>query len=179
MRMVAESAHGDQTRDTHQINDVRYQLIERRGNGGADSIRMEGTQGALMGSTYSTCPPDDRHWELRAARIDIDTDSGFGTARNATIRVGKVPVLYVPWFKFPIDDRRVTGLLYPNIGQSSRNGFDWRQPIYINLAPNYDMTLEPRLMTKRGLMLNTEGSDEPTSELQSLMRNTYDVFCLK
>src|SRR3546814_1285273 len=105
MRMVAESAHGDQTRDTHEIDDVRYQLIERRGNGGADSIRMEGTQGALMGSTYSTCPPDDRHWELRAARIDIDTDSGFGTARNATIRVGKVPVLYVPWFKFPIDDR--------------------------------------------------------------------------
>src|SRR3546814_8572797 len=110
MRKVAESTNGDQTRDPHQINDVRYQLIERRGNGGADSIRMEGTQGALMGSTYSTCPPDDRHWELRAARIDIDTDSGFGTARNATIRVGKVPVLYVPWFKFPIDDRRVTGL---------------------------------------------------------------------
>ncbi|MFC3715006.1 LPS assembly protein LptD [Luteimonas soli] len=156
MRMVAESAHGNQNADTHQINDVRYQLIERRGNGGADSIRMEGTQGALMGSTYSTCPPNDRHWELRADQIDIDTDSGFGTARNATIRVGKVPVLYVPWFKFPIDDRRVTGLLYPNISQSNRNGFDWRQPIYINLAPNYDMTLEPRLMTKRGLMLNTE-----------------------
>jgi len=156
MRMVAESAQGDQARDTHEINDVRYQLIERRGNGGADSIRMEGTQGALMGSTYSTCPPSDRHWELRAARIDIDTDSGFGTARNATIRVGKVPILYMPWFKFPIDDRRVTGLLYPNISQSNRNGFDWRQPIYLNLAPNYDMTLEPRLMTKRGLMLNTE-----------------------
>src|SRR3546814_6100702 len=50
----------------------------------------------------------------------------------------------------------MTGLLYPNIVESSRNGFDWRPPIYINLAPNYDMTLEPRLMTKRGLMLNTE-----------------------
>ncbi|HZW17485.1 MAG TPA: LptA/OstA family protein, partial [Luteimonas sp.] len=156
MRMIAERAHGDQTNDTHQIDDVRYQLIERRGNGGAQTIRMQGTQGKLVGSTYSTCPPSDRHWELRADEIDIDTDSGFGTARNATIRVGKVPVLYVPWFKFPIDDRRVTGLLYPNVGQSNRNGFDWRQPIYINLAPNYDMTLEPRLMTKRGLMLDTE-----------------------
>ena len=156
MRMVAERAHGDQGADTHQIDNVRYQLIERRGNGGAQTIRMEGTQGKLVGSTYSTCPPNDRHWELRAAQIDIDTDSGFGTARNATIRVGKVPVLYVPWFKFPIDDRRVTGLLYPNVSQSNRNGFDWRQPIYLNLAPNYDMTLEPRLMTKRGLMLNTE-----------------------
>jgi len=156
MRMVAESVHGDQANDVHEVDNVRYQLIERRGNGGAETIRMEGTQGRLVGSTYSTCPPNDRHWELRADQIDIDTDSGFGTARNATIRVGKVPVLYVPWFKFPIDDRRVTGLLYPNISQSNRNGFDWRQPIYLNLAPNYDMTLEPRLMTKRGLMLDTE-----------------------
>src|SRR3546814_20297581 len=86
MRMVAESAHGDQTRDTHQINDVRYQLIERRGNGGADSIRMEGTQGALMGSTYSTCPPDDRHWALRAARIDNHTPPGCRTEERG---VGK------------------------------------------------------------------------------------------
>ncbi len=156
MRMVAERAHGNQDTDTHQVDHVRYQLTERRGNGGADSIRMNGTKGALLESSYSTCPPEDRHWELRAQRIDIDTDSGFGTARNATIRVGKVPVLYMPWFKFPIDDRRVTGLLYPNIGQSGRNGFDWRQPIYLNLAPNYDMTLTPRLMTKRGLMLDTE-----------------------
>src|SRR5690606_35003986 len=154
--MGAGGAEGGPARDPHEVNDGRYPLIERRGNGGADSIRMEGTQGALMGSTYSTCPPSDRHWELRAARIDIDTDSGFGTARNATIRVGKAPILYMPWFKFPIDDRRVTRLLYPNISQSNRNGFDWRQPIYINLAPNYDMTLEPRLMTERGLMLNTE-----------------------
>lgn len=156
MRMVADRAQGDQTADTHQIDNVRYQLVERRGNGGAESIRMAGTQGALMGSTYSTCPPSDRSWELRAQRIDIDTDSGFGTARNATIRIGKVPVLYVPWFKFPIDDRRVTGLLYPDIRQSGRDGLDWRQPIYLNLAPNYDMTLEPRLMTNRGLVLGAE-----------------------
>ena len=156
MRMIADRAQGDQSNDTHKVDHVRYQLIDRRGNGGADTIQMAGTKGALLGSTYSTCPPNDRHWELRAQRIDIDTDAGFGTAHNATIRVGKIPVLYMPWFKFPIDDRRLTGLLYPSISQSGRNGFDWRQPIYLNLAPNYDMTLEPRLMSKRGLMLDTE-----------------------
>src|SRR3546814_5085215 len=31
MRMAAESANGDQTRDTNQIHDVRYKLIERIG----------------------------------------------------------------------------------------------------------------------------------------------------
>ena len=156
MRLMAERLEGDQEADTHRVDNVTYQLTERRGNGGAERIEMKGAQGALYGSTYSTCPPDDRWWELRAERIDIDNDEGQGIARNATLRLGRVPVLYVPVFAFPTDNRRKTGLLYPSISYSSRNGFDWRQPIYFNLAPHYDLTLEPRLMTRRGLLLNTE-----------------------
>lgn len=156
MRLVAERAEGDQNADTHKIEDVRYQLASRRGNGAAERLEMQGSQGALIGSTYSTCPPESRLWELRAQRIDVDTEKGMGVARNATLRIGKVPVLYVPWFMFPIDDRRRTGLLYPSIGMSSRDGVEWKQPIYLNLAPNYDMTLTPRLFSKRGLMLGAE-----------------------
>ncbi len=153
MRLVADKAEGNQESDTHDISNVRYQLVSRRGNGGASHIEMHGAEGALYGATYSTCPPDARSWELRAQRIDVNTDTGMGLAHNATLRVGKVPVLYVPWFPFPIDNRRRSGLLYPGIGSSSRNGFDYRQPIYLNLAPNYDATITPRLMTDRGLQL--------------------------
>lgn len=77
---------------------------------------------------------------MRAPEIDVDNEEGFGTARNAVLQIGKVPVLYFPWFKFPIDDRRQTGLLFPQFGLSGRNGFDYLQPIYLNLAPNYDAT---------------------------------------
>ncbi len=153
MRIIAARARGDQKTDTHKIEDLQYQLVSRRGNGGADSIDLTGAQGRLNGSTYSTCDPSQRVWELRSSRIDVDTDKGWGTARGATIRIGKVPVLYVPYLKFPIDDRRHTGLLYPAIGTSGRNGFDYRQPIYLNLAPNYDATLTPRIMSSRGLSL--------------------------
>ena len=156
MRIVAERLEGNQDEDTHSIEKVRYQLIEQRGSGGAERADLAGDQGSLHSSTYSTCPPSERLWELRSRQIDIDMEEGFGTARGATLHLGKVPVLYVPWFKFPIDDRRKTGLLYPAISYNSRNGFDWRQPIYLNLAPNYDMTLQPRFMGRRGLMLGTE-----------------------
>src|SRR3546814_9428409 len=74
-----------------------------------------------------------------------------------SLRVGKVPVLYVPWFPFPIDNRRRTGLLYPGIGSSGRNGFDYRQPIYLNLAPNYDATITPRWMSKPGFQMDEIG----------------------
>lgn len=156
MRLVADRGEGNQNTDTHNLQDVQYQLMSRRGNGGAEHIEMQGVHGSLFGSTYSTCPPDDRNWELRAERIDVNTDAGLGIAHNATLRVGRIPVLYVPWFEFPIDDRRRTGLLYPAVTLSGKNGFDWRQPIYINLDPSYDMTLIPRLMTDRGFQLGTE-----------------------
>lgn len=157
MRLIAARAAGSQAEDRHKLEDIRYQLLRRRGNGGAESIEMIGSVGRMRRSTYSTCPPGEgRLWELRAGDIEVDTEEGIGTARNATLRLGKVPVLYLPWFRFPVDDRRRTGLLYPTIGTSGRNGFDWSQPIYLNLAPNMDATLEPRLMTQRGLQLGGE-----------------------
>ena len=156
LRMVAARAEGNQATDTHVIHDLDYQLLSRRGNGGADSVTLAGELGTLRGATYSTCPPEARQWELRARQIDIDTEEGMAIARGATLRVGKVPVLYMPWFMFPTDERRRTGLLFPSISNSSRNGFDWRQPIYLNLAPNYDLTLNPRLMTSRGVQLGAQ-----------------------
>jgi len=156
IRMVAKRAEGNQEADTHKISDIRYQLVSRRGNGGAESIDLQGSVGQMHRSTYTTCDPSQPVWTLAAPQIEVDNDEGFGTARNAVLRIGKVPVLWAPYFKFPIDDRRQTGLLYPQIGLSGRNGFDYAQPIYFNLAPNYDDTLTPRYMSKRGLMLDNE-----------------------
>jgi LPS-assembly protein len=156
MRVLADRAEGSQKDDTHRIEDVRYQLTERRGNGGADRIELKGDQGTLVRSTYSTCSPSQRAWELRAREIDIDSAGGMGVAHGATLRIGNVPVMYMPWFLFPVDDRRRSGLLYPSLSLSGRNGFDWKQPIYLNLAPNYDATLYPRIMTDRGQALGGE-----------------------
>lgn len=156
LRMTAARAEGDQAKDVHTIHDLDYQLLANRGNGGAERVTLTGDIGSLHGATYSTCAPDARHWELRANRIDIDTEKGMAVARGATLRVGQVPIIYLPWFMFPTDERRRTGLLFPSVSNSSRNGLDWKQPIYLNLAPNYDATLNPRLMTNRGVQLGAQ-----------------------
>ncbi|PJK11204.1 LPS-assembly protein LptD [Lysobacteraceae bacterium NML120232] len=156
LRILAERASGDQNADTHHIEDLKYQLTERRGHGGAERIEIAGENGTLYKASYTTCPPSSQQWQLVSGQIDVDSEEGFATARHATMRVGKVPVLYVPWIKFPIDDRRRTGLLFPSISNSNRNGFDLRQPIYFNLAPNYDLTVSPRWMSKRGASISSE-----------------------
>ena len=154
LRLRAARAEGDQNSDTHTMQNLEYQLLSRRGNGKANSLSMTGDVGSLYGATYSTCPPEERNWELRASQIDINTATNMAVAHGATLRVGKVPVLYIPWFMFPTNDDRRTGLLLPSIASSGRNGFDYRQPIYLNLAPNYDATLLPRWMSKRGAAMS-------------------------
>jgi LPS-assembly protein len=156
LRFLADQAQGDQKADVVTLDKVRYQFNDNPGNGMADRITMQGDQGRMEGASFSTCPPGQRQWEFTAGRIDVDQEEGMGTARNATLRLSGVPVLWIPWLRFPTDDRRRTGLLSPTIGYDDRNGFDYQQPIYLNLAPNYDATLAPRWLSRRGLMLGGE-----------------------
>ena len=138
-------------------DDVRYQMLDSRGNGVAKQGQMLDAQHTRYSmATYSTCDLGHHLWEFRGKTITIDKDTGVGVARNATMRIGKVPFLYLPYFSFPVDHRRKSGFLYPTFGRSSRSGFEISTPYYLNLAPNYDATLDPRIYTSRGPMLAGE-----------------------
>lgn len=106
--------------------------------------------------SYTTCPPDNNDWQLSADKLQLDTAEGLGTATDAKLSFKGVPLMYLPTLTFPIDDRRRSGLLIPSAGYGDRHGLDLSLPYYFNLAPNYDLTLVPRLMSKRGIMLGGE-----------------------
>jgi LPS-assembly protein len=105
---------------------------------------------------FSTCPPGQDDWDIKAREIEIDRQEGRGVARHARLRIAGVPTLYTPYISFPIDDRRKSGLLVPTVGNSTDSGFELITPYYFNIAPNMDATLFPRYMSKRGLMLGGE-----------------------
>lgn len=139
------------------LENVRYQLIDARGNGAAATATMpDQTHAHLTGSTFTTCDLDAPQWHFAVRDLTLDQDEGVGRGRDVTFHIGDVPVFWLPYARFPLDDRRVSGFLYPTIGYSNQRGFDLTLPYYLNLAPNYDATLYPRLMTHRGLMLGGE-----------------------
>ena len=152
----AASASGEMESDRSTLEQVRYQLLQARGNGEAERAVVQGDTSELTRVSYTTCDPGTTGWSLNASRVDLDQAEGVGTARNATLRLGRVPILYLPYASFPIDERRRTGFLFPSIGSSQDSGIDISAPYYINLAPNYDLTLTPRFMGRRGAMLGAE-----------------------
>lgn len=155
--LAASRLQGNSNASRGVADDVRYQMLKSRGNGVARQGHMldaEHTRYSM--ATYSTCDVGHHVWEFRAKSISIDKTKGVGVARDATMRIGKVPFLYLPYFSFPTDDRRKSGFLYPTIGNTSRSGFEISTPYYLNLAPNYDATLDPRYYSDRGAMLGGE-----------------------
>lgn len=142
--------------DRGALYDVDFQLgPTAHGSAREARLRSESTS-EYEDVRYTVCPPGEEDWWLSSRELELDREEGFGTARHATLRFFKVPVLYTPYISFPIDDRRKTGVLPPSLGYRSRNGLDLAVPYYLNLAPNYDVTLTPRLLSQRGLMLETE-----------------------
>lgn len=117
--------------------------------------------------SLSSCRPGNEDWVLSADKLQVDQKQGYATVRDAWLKLKGVPILYTPYAHFSIDKRRVSGFLLPHISISSNTGFDLSTPYYWNLAPNYDLTISPRYMVKRGAMLgakfnylshNSEGS---------------------
>ena len=101
----------------------------------------------------SYCAPGEHDWAIRADEMELDLEEGLGTAKGARLDVAGVPIFYSPWLRFPLDDRRRTGFLWPDIGNDSSGGVDIAAPFYFNLAPNYDALYAPRFIEERGLLM--------------------------
>ncbi|GAB4195983.1 MAG: LPS-assembly protein LptD [Wenzhouxiangellaceae bacterium] len=130
---------------------VRFQVKGSTANGDADQVEIQ-RGGIALGKDlhFTTCPGDDPDWELGATTVKLDREKGVGTARNATLKFKGIPLLYLPWLSFPLDDRRKSGFLYPTFSTTSDNGLDFAWPFYWNIAPHMDATIAPRFVSNRG-----------------------------
>ena len=137
--------------------DVRYQMLDSHGNGVAvRGEEFDAVHSRYSMATYSTCDIGHHVWEIRAKKIDTDKDAGRGVARSATMRLYNVPFLYLPYMSFPLNNERQSGFLYPYFEHTGSAGYLISEPYYLNLAPNYDATIDPRYYSERGAMLGGE-----------------------
>ncbi|MBQ0711473.1 MAG: LPS-assembly protein LptD [Porticoccus sp.] len=156
--LTGETAHANMDTKDIQVNDATYLFHESGVRGTADRLnRPSDDIFYIDNATYTTCEPGSSAWQLVSSKVDINPETGIAHAKHVRLEVQDIPILYVPWIRFPTDDRRASGLLFPSFEVSDTNGLDFAQPIYLNLAPNYDATLTPRYLEERGTMLEVEG----------------------
>ncbi|MFT5482501.1 MAG: LPS-assembly protein [Halieaceae bacterium] len=155
--MLSDSAELDTESGEASLENTRYVLHDAHMRGGAGNLTRQENGDMLLRDAYLTyCPPGNNSWRIAADTIELDSEEGLGIARQARVEVGGTPILYTPWLSFPLDDRRASGILWPSVGSDSDGGLDVAIPYYFNLAPHYDATLTPRVISERGVSAELE-----------------------
>ncbi|MBU0622194.1 MAG: LPS-assembly protein LptD [Gammaproteobacteria bacterium] len=135
----------------------RFKFNENNSRGAAEMLHFEGKMNYIFDdATYTTCPAGSDDWLLRVSRLDIDRNSQVGVAHHARVEFKGVPILYTPWMDFGLNDNRRSGFLGPVFGSTNSGGTEIYLPYYWNIADNYDATIAPRAIAKRGMQLNNE-----------------------
>ncbi len=159
IQLKSNEAFIDIDDDVFRTGESEYELDlnGKRATGTADAMEQLANGNFLMqGATYSTCPPGDVSWFVRADSIKLDPEEGIGVAKDLRLVFKGVPLLALPAFSFPISDKRKSGFLAPILARGESTGLELHIPWYWNIRPNADATITPRLMSKRGAQLQTE-----------------------
>jgi len=151
------------------IEQPTYTLVPRAGGvtgraaaptgarGSAAAVRFDGEDRIrVTDGTFTTCKPGQDDWQITAEALDLDLGREVGTARRARLSFLGMTSPAVPALEFPLNNRRKSGFLPPFFGISNARGWELATPVYWNIAPNYDATIAPRYMERRGLQLLTQ-----------------------
>jgi len=109
----------------------------------------------INNGSITTCDGDLPPWQITGKKIDITIEK-YGTVRHAALWTKKWPIFYVPYLIFPINRKRQSGLLSPQMGYSSRNGIEYIQPFYWAINQASDATFYYHHIQNRGEKFGAE-----------------------
>ncbi len=157
--LQGNSAFIDNDDGLNRIEAAQYVLHDYGVHGSADSIVYNSESGlvTIENGEFSRCEPGSNFWHFRANSIVLNQEEARGYASAVSLRIKNVPIFYYPGtLPFPLGDERMSGFLAPSTGSTRSGGFDFELPYYLNLAPHYDATISPRLISDRGVMTGVE-----------------------
>jgi len=137
----------------------------------ADSTRMAATRAdrtngdvtIFQNGVYTACaackdnPRKPPLWQVKGARIIHNQTEKMLYFENASLEFFGQPIAYLPYFSTPDPTvKRKSGFLTPNSMSNTFTGFGVEMPYYFALAPDYDLTVTPRVTTRQGLLAQAE-----------------------
>jgi LPS-assembly protein len=158
-RMMLNSPSGvyNTVDGTGTFQDTNYLIPKRNGRGTAGVFNvLDSDRDQLYNTTYTTCPPGHDDWMLSSPDMYLDTVTNTGEGHDMTIDFMGVPVFWSPYLNFPISSDRKSGFINGAFSFDVVDGFEFSAPYYFNLANNYDATLFPRIISKRGVQTGGE-----------------------
>jgi len=107
----------------------------------------------LKGAIFSSCTVDNPDWKMGFSEAKYNAKTKYIKLKDIKFYIGDTPVLYLPYLGFSTSKERSSGLLMPKLGYSSTDGAIYEQPIFVDIASDMDIELNPQVRTNRSVGL--------------------------
>jgi len=157
------------------VDSLRLETADRTRMAANRADRTEGRYTVFQNGVYTACaeckddPKRPPLWQVKGARIIHDQQEKMLYFEDARLEFIGIPLGYLPYFSMPDPTvKRKSGFLIPWGTASTQTGVGLEIPYYWALAPDYDMTLTPRVMTRQGVLMQAEFR-------QRLINGAYEI----
>ena len=117
--------------------------------------RVEARSLAVQRGRITTCTSAVPEWEFRTPEAQIDLGD-YITMKHPSFWIKGIPVFYVPYFIFPIKDKRTTGFLPPRFGVSDQYGKIVGDEFFWAITDWLDSTIGVEYLSKGGVKPEVE-----------------------
>jgi len=116
----------------------------------AETIEGEGRDSfSLTKANLTACTQPTPRWKFSCSRANFKRDE-YVEMWNSVFRIKKVPIFYMPYFRYPLNRERSTGFLMPQIGYTGVKGFFLSESFYWAIARNMDATFDVDYYSSKG-----------------------------
>lgn len=126
----------------------------------------------IYNGSYTACSGDSPAWSFRCTRAKVEQGE-YLQGWNTVGYVKGIPVMYFPYFIFPIKTERQSGFLVPDFGRSSNNGFRLTNAYFWAIFPNQDVTLTHTYYQDRGHRFDLEYRYLHSEDTDGTLEGTY------
>lgn len=152
----AQEAEFDLTNSTGWLKDAKLFLAGPHMYFKSNEIYKKGeSRYSLIKASATTCDGDVPLWKIDAKEADLEVDS-YAHFYDVVFNVKDHGVIYSPYFVAPTKTTRQSGLLLPNYGYSSAQGYYYTQPYYHVIDQSRDLTVYGTILTEKGFMPSLE-----------------------
>ncbi len=145
------------------VDSLRVDTADQTRMAATRADRSSGNYTVFENGVYTACAPckDDPKkpplWQVKGARIIHDQQEKMLYFETAQLEFFGVPIAYMPYFSTPDPTvKRKTGFLMPGFTSNTGYGYGVEVPFYWAIAPDYDLTINPRFTTRQGVLFQAE-----------------------
>ena len=110
------------------------------------------TEYLAIDSRYTTCDNCPESWAFSGSRIRAQL-GGYAYIKNSVLRVGGVPIFWLPYLVVPLKSDRQSGLLPPEFEKSDNGGLAIGQSAFWAINRSQDATITAKNYELRGLKI--------------------------